>query len=244
MSLSALSGQESEVGASQLRFFIVRSQKRRTLQLSVGVRGVEVRAPVWVSDQEIDAFVQAKQNWIQRSMHETGIRLNKADVFMTGGPLYVLGGVSSLEIVRQTGKRALLEELANGWRVQGDRDAAYRLIVKWYRLKAAKIFQGLLELWARRMGMPVPACVVKQQQRLWGSYSAHTGTVSLNWRMLSFPIEIIEYIVIHELCHVRHLHHRKSFWDEVSLYCPNWHEHRFWLKTKARGYLFDPAFSK
>jgi predicted metal-dependent hydrolase len=112
------------------------------------------------------------------------------------------------------------------------------LIVKWYRLKAEKIFSGLLVHWADRMKMPVPGYVVKEQQRLWGSYSSRTKSVNLNWRMVAFPPEIIEYIIIHELCHARHMHHGKSFWDEVAKYCPDWRRRRSWLRDGARPYLF------
>ncbi|MBF0330563.1 MAG: M48 family metallopeptidase [Candidatus Omnitrophica bacterium] len=238
MNLTAVSGATGEVGASQLRFFIIRSNKRRTLQLSVGVRGVGVRAPSWVPVKEIEAFVYDKRHWIERAVREAGILKLKPDVFLLGGPLYFLGDVFELEVAPQDGGTTWLEELPKGWRVKGDRDLVQRLIIKWYRIKAEKVFNGLMVHWAERMEMSVPGCVVKAQQRLWGSYSSRTKTVNLNWRMIAFPPEIIEYIVIHELAHARHLHHGKSFWVEVAKYCPNWRERRLWLRTDAKAYLF------
>ncbi len=238
MSFAALGGPKSGVDESQLRFFIVRSSRRRTMQLSVGVRGVEVRAPSWTPEKEINDFIQDKRFWIERAVREAGVLKRGPNLFEAGGACYVLGDVFQLEVVAPDGGKSWLEELPKGWRVKGDHAQVRRLIVKWYRLKADKILSGLLVHWADRMHMTVPGYVVKEQQRLWGSYSARTKSVNLNWRMVAFPPEIIEYIIIHELCHARHLHHGKSFWDEVAKYCPDWRKRRLWLRTGAKAYLF------
>jgi predicted metal-dependent hydrolase len=111
-------------------------------------------------------------------------------------------------------------------------------LVKWYQLGARRIFGAMVGQWAQRMFLHVPKVVVKDQQRLWGSYSARTRTVNLNWRMMAFPPEIIEYIVVHELCHAKYLDHSRAFWNEVALYCPDWKVRRLWLRTGAQKYLF------
>ena len=235
---TALSGQ-TEAGESRLRFFIVRSSKRRTMQLRVGVRGVEVRAPSWVPESEIGAFVLQKKDWIERAVKEAGYRqVHSAQMFSEGGTLYVLGAPYQLEVVPVDTGKPWLEEMDRGWRVKGDSAAVRRLLVKWYQLGARRIFSAMVGQWAQRMSMHVPKVVVKDQQRLWGSYSARTKTVNLNWRMMAFPPEIIEYIVVHELCHAKHLDHSRAFWNEVALYCPDWKARRLWLRTGAQKYLF------
>jgi predicted metal-dependent hydrolase len=235
---AAFSGQ-TEAGENRLRFFIVRSSKRRTMQLRVGVRGVEVRAPSWVPESEIGQFVLQKKDWIERAVKEAGHRTAQGEqVLSAGGTLYVLGAVYRLEVVPVDAGKPWLEEMAQGWRVKGDSAAVRRLLVKWYQLGARSIFSAMVRQWAQRMSMHSPKVMVKDQQRLWGSYSARTKTVNLNWRMMAFPPEIIEYIVIHELCHAKHLDHSRSFWNEVALYCPDWKARRLWLRTSAQKYLF------
>jgi predicted metal-dependent hydrolase len=235
---AALSGQ-TEAGEDRLRFFIVRSSKRRTMQLRVGVRGVEVRAPSWVPESEIGAFVLQKKDWIERAVKEAGYRqVHSTQVFSAGGTLYVLGAPYQIEVVPADAGKPWLEEMDRGWRVKGDSAAVRRLLVKWYQLGGRRLFSEMVGQWARRMSMHVPKVLVKDQQRLWGSYSARTRTVNLNWRMMAFPPEIIEYIVIHELCHAKHLDHSRAFWNEVALYCPDWKARRLWLRTSAQKYLF------
>jgi len=235
---AALCGQ-TEAGESRLRFFIVRSSRRRTMQLRVGVRGVEVRAPSWVPESEIGEFVLQKKDWIERAVKEAGDReAEGTQVLAAGGILYVLGVPYALEVVPADTGKPWLEEMAQGWKVKGDGAAVRRLLVKWYQLGARRIFSAMVGQWARRMDIHLPKVIVKDQQRLWGSYSARTKTVNLNWRMMAFPPEIIEYIVIHELCHAKHLDHSRSFWNEVALYCPDWKARRLWLRTSAQKYLF------
>ena len=237
--ISVFSREQAEAGENRLRFFIVRSPKRRTMQLRVGVRGVEVRAPSWVPEGEIGQFVLDKKDWIERAVREAGHRGSaNAQVLSAGGTLYVLGAPYRLEVLPVDAGKAWLEEAEQGWRIKGDSTAVRRLLAKWYRLNARRIFGTMAGQWSHRMSMPVPTVMVKDQQRLWGSYSARTGTVNLNWRMLAFPPEIIEYIVIHELCHARRLDHSRAFWDDVARYCPDWRARRLWLRTSAHKYLF------
>lgn len=207
------------------------------MQLRVGVRGVEVRAPSWVPEGEIGQFVLQKKEWIERAL---GAQEPGADVLACGGTLYVLGMPYQLEVLpADDGAGPCLEELMAGWRVRGSREAVCRLLAKWYYLKAEREFAARVIHWAGKMGRTgAPRVIVKDQQRSWGSYSARTRSVSLNWRMLAFPPEIIDYVVVHELCHAGHMHHARSFWDEVGLFCPEWRQRRLWLRTHARKYLF------
>ncbi len=238
MTLTASSGQ-TEAGENRLRFFIVRSPRRRTMQLRVGVRGVEVRAPVWVPESEIRQFVLHKQDWIERAVKEVGQREPQGvQVLSTGGVLYVLGESFQLDVIPADTGKPWLEEVDRGWRVKGDAAAVRRLLLKWYQLSGRRVFPAMVSQWAGRMGINVPKVVVKDQKRLWGSYSARTKTVNLNWRMLAFPSEVIEYILIHELCHAKHLDHSRAFWNEVARYCPDWRTRRLWLRSSAQKYLF------
>jgi predicted metal-dependent hydrolase len=209
------------------------------MQLRVGVRGVEVHAPSWVAESEIGEFVLQKKDWIERAIKEAGHDLTHGrQVFSTGGTLYVLGAPYQLEIVPGDKGQPWLEEMVKGWRIKGDAAEVRRLLVKWYQLSARGTLSAMVRDWAGRMSMSVPRVMVKDQQRLWGSYSARTQTVNLNWRMMAFPPEVIDYIVVHELCHARHLNHARAFWNEVEQYCSAWRMHRLWLRASARKYLF------
>ena len=168
----------------------------------------------------------------------TGLRQSRDGVFVSGGTLYVMGEAYQLECLAADTGLPCLEEFAGGWRVKADTALRRRLIVKWYHLKASRMFPQIVDDWAARMGLVCPRVIVKDQQRLWGSYSARTQSVQLNWRLLAFPPVIMDYIVVHELSHARHLNHSRAFWAEVSRFCPEWHARRRWLRTDAPRYLF------
>ncbi|MEI8012499.1 MAG: SprT family zinc-dependent metalloprotease [Candidatus Omnitrophota bacterium] len=218
---------------------IIRSSRRRTLQVRVGVNGVHVSAPVGMPDRDIQDFLLRKDAWIRRALEEIrGRSPGGGDVFVSGGILYVQGDVYHLECIAEDAGSPWLEDFQGGWKVKGTPADRRRLITKWYRLTASKVFPKLVTQWAGRMGLPVPGVVVKDQERLWGSYSARSRCVQLNWRMMAFPLEIMEYVVIHELSHVRRMDHSPAFWHEVFRYCPDWRARRLWLRTDAQKYMF------
>ena len=218
---------------------IIRSPRRRTMQLRVGVKGVELRAPTWTALGEINTFISRHRHWIEQALREGGhVAGSSQDVFSSGGTLYVMGEPCSLEILPPESSGPSLEELPSGWRVKADAVAARKLVEKWFRIKARVLLTALVLEHSRLMQVDLPVVVIKDQQRLWGSYSARTHSVNLNWRLIAFPPDIIDYVIIHELCHARHLHHGPEFWDEVFRFCPGWRERRLWLRTKARKYTF------
>ncbi len=220
-------------------FNIIRSSRRTTLQVRVGIKGVQVNAPAGMPDSDIQDFLWRKEAWIRRALAESGADAGAgSNIFLTGGQLYFQGEACHLECVADDTGVPRLEDFPDGWSVQGGEADRRRLVIKWYRLAATKVFPKLVQAWAVRMALPLPRVVIKDQQRLWGSYSAGSRSVQLNWRMIAFPATILEYIVIHELAHARHLDHSRAFWAEVARFCPDWRARRLWLRTDARKYLF------
>lgn len=77
---------------------------------------------------------------------------------------------------------------------------------------------------------PLRRITVRNQRTRWGSCS-HRGTISLNWRLIQTPPEVCEYVVLHELCHLRHMNHSPQFWAAVGEVCPEYEKREAWLKT-------------
>ena len=82
---------------------------------------------------------------------------------------------------------------------------------------------------ALRHGFEVQAVSVRSQRSRWGSCSA-TGRISLNWRLIQFPDSVVEYVLLHELAHLRHMNHSRQFWSEVARLCPDYRTARQWLR--------------
>lgn len=104
----------------------------------------------------------------------------------------------------------------------------------WYRERARQVLSDRVEHWVGQIGVRVRRIVVKDQKTLWGSCS-HSGNLNFNWRLLMAPEGVLEYVVIHELCHLLEMNHSKRFWKLVSQWCPDHRVHRRWLREHGPG---------
>lgn len=102
-------------------------------------------------------------------------------------------------------------------------------LVKWLKENAKRILTGVTQTKAQEMGVSFKSVTVTSAKTRWGSCSAENA-VRYSFRLLYAPKEVIEYVVVHELSHVRHKNHSPRFWAEVATYCPAWKTHRDWLK--------------
>lgn len=97
------------------------------------------------------------------------------------------------------------------------------------RRSARRIIQARVEHWARVLGVEYNRVAIKDQRTLWGSCSGRKN-LNFNWRLAAAPPEALDYVVIHELCHLREMNHSGKFWALVRLACPDYAARRAWLK--------------
>ncbi len=106
----------------------------------------------------------------------------------------------------------------------------------WYAAQAKRVFPERVAHWSERMGLKdrVRRVFIKDQRSLWGSCS-QAGNLNFNWRVVQAPPAVLDYLVIHELAHLREMNHSKRFWAHVSEHCPDYKLHRKWLREQARA---------
>ncbi|OGR45522.1 MAG: hypothetical protein A2X35_04005 [Elusimicrobia bacterium GWA2_61_42] len=105
--------------------------------------------------------------------------------------------------------------------------------------KAARgIIGGRVKYWAAAMGLDYKRIAIKDQRTLWGSCSGRKN-LNFNWRLAAAPPEVLDYVVIHELCHLREMNHSKNFWALVEARCPDYAARRRWLRDNCAA-LRDP----
>lgn len=109
-----------------------------------------------------------------------------------------------------------------------------------YRRKAREIFEERAEFLAEQMGVEYEQIEVRNQRTKWGSCST-TGTLGLNWRLMMAPPEIVDYIVVHELAHLRESNHTDAFWSLVAEYDPEYEAHAQWLEEHSTRLIFSDA---
>lgn len=94
------------------------------------------------------------------------------------------------------------------------------------------------QIHCRRMNLMPSKIVIKAQHSRWGSCSGRTRRIYLNWRLVKAPVEIIDYVIIHELGHLKHPNHSREFWAFIGEFAPDWRRHRKWLRQRGSK-LFD-----
>jgi hypothetical protein len=231
------------VPSGQVPVTVIRSL-RRTFQISVSPEdGVIFRVPLQASQGRTDELLRSKAQWIDRMLSRVLDRRRGASAhgFQDGAGVFVLGVSRILRWEEQDAQWPKLIETPDGWRLEypvtmagHERVTAARKVLSlWLRRKAEEFFPQRLEFWASRMELRLPELSIKTHRRLWGSCNQHRRSVNLNWKIVSFPPEIIDYVIIHELSHLRFADHSKRFWAEVEKTCPQWRERRKWLRENS-----------
>ena len=212
---------------------IIRSS-RKTLCVSVDSLGqVTVRAPLRCSDERIFAFLQAKSAWIEK--HQAQRAGAKSHL-----PTDSLDGFSMLLL----GKEYVLR-LYDGENIRIDGEThtlflpkkqAKDRLVKWLKENALRIFTQESERIARATGLCYKEIKLSTAKKKWGSCDGD-NLIRYSFRLIYAPKEMIEYVVLHELCHSKQKNHSKAFWALVEKYMPDWKQRRSWLKK--HGYLLQ-----
>jgi predicted metal-dependent hydrolase len=100
---------------------------------------------------------------------------------------------------------------------------------QWYRTEAAKLISERISKLSSQMGISYKRIFIRGQKTRWGSCS-HKKNLNFNWKLIMAPEPVIDYVIIHELTHLKEMNHSKRFWELVAQNCPEWREHKKWLK--------------
>jgi len=224
-------------------YSIRRSRRAKYVRISVGVDGVQVVAPVSMEDNKIIPLVENKREWIFNKFESyrqrpTQIRLERE--YISGEELLLLGKSYALRVLEHEGRYCSVKLTNDQFLVSITKDipqdkrreAIQRTLEKWYLGRAKKLFSERLELYTDKIGVKVNMVRLKNQKTRWGSCS-QKGNLNFNWKLVMAPTHIVDYVVIHELCHLRQMNHSKEFWQLVGTYMPDYKECRKWLKENG-----------
>ncbi len=208
--------------------FLYGHSRRRTLGMTVRPdKSVIVRVPLRVSLGDIRDFVFRRAAWIARVWREFDSRTPAPPQSYDSGATFLFQGKGyGLALERGTAESVSLRgnELVVAAPVEPDVSSIRRLIDAWYRDQALHVFREREIECHRRMGeqgMPLPSIVIRSMRSRWGSYSYRTGRISLNLHLIKAPPACLDYVIIHELCHIRVRHHGPGFWKLDERYAPD-----------------------
>jgi predicted metal-dependent hydrolase len=223
----------------QLIEFHLRRGKRRTIGFLIDDRGVTVSAPKWVGLTEIDAAVLEKSQWISRKLVEwrkhQSRRLAEQPNWADGGSVKYLGTLLTLRIRPDiTGIVHLDSELLVGLPSQVEATRIQDTVQAWLQTKARALFAQRLERLAMLTGKAPKRWALSSARTRWGSCTSE-GTIRLNWRLMHFPLDVIDYVIAHELAHLSEMNHSHKFWDKVAEIVPDYKS----AKSKLTGVTDD-----
>lgn len=207
--------------------------RRRTIAIQIQPDGqVVVRAPLRAPEKLVREFVESKAGWIQRKKAEA---LDRAAVpqkqFRAGEGFLFLGREYPLELAAK--QRPVLT-LDSRFRLsQSALPKAARAFENWYKAQALKVLSERVGLYAARHGFQPGRVRISSARTRWGSCSAK-GTLSFTWRLVMAPLEVIDYVVVHELVHLKVKNHSKTFWNAVGALMPDYKLRVQWLKKNGR----------
>jgi len=211
--------------------------RRRTLAIIIEDDGrLTVRAPLRAGEAAIHQFVAEHERWILSKQEQTRTRLARfaPKRYVDGEEFLYLGSPYLLKIVDK--QRPSLT-FNGGFRLaEGSVPGATRLFEKWYRRRAFEAISERVEWFSAHHGFEHNGVGISSARKQWGSCGP-TGNLRFTWRLVMAPLPIVDYVVVHELVHLRYRRHGKRFWGKVKSILPDFRERREWLHEN--GYLLS-----
>lgn len=226
-------------------YYTLLKTKRKTIGIIIDRNGeVRVHAPFHASKKQIYEVVRKKADWIERKVNEIKARNSKliCRQFVGGEKILYLGKEYILQIVEKDSGRSdvIIHEgtvtvyISPGLSDESRKETIKEALIKWYEQHFSEIVKERLKNYSLQLEAAPCKVVIKNQKTMWGSCS-QKGNINLNWRLVMAPVEIIDYVIVHELCHLKVMNHSKDFWNLVASVLPNCEKSRKWLK--ANGYM-------
>ena len=198
---------------------LIRS-KRRTLSLEINDQAkLIVRAPNKASNKEINYFIEKKLKWIKKIQSRIQNQVDQTEQinFKPGDHLYYLGKRYPLTLSSNRPDILYLDDqfhLAPHYQAH-----AKTAFTNWYQQRAQAIIPMRAEFYAQKTGLHFQRIRISNARKRWGSCSCR-GSISLNWRLIMTPINVLDSVIIHELAHLKELNHSKRFWNIVETNLP------------------------
>ncbi|MBR8057698.1 M48 family metallopeptidase [Burkholderia dolosa] len=219
---------------SRVLEYRLKRSARRTIGFTIDGSGLSITAPRWVTLADIEAAIAEKQRWIFAKLAEWKTRTEQRALpqidWRDGAQLPYLG--KTVTIALGAGAVAFDADalrLSLPLPAQADAQQIKDRVQGWLQGEAKRIFGERLAVYADKLGVTYSVYALSSAATRWGSCSSD-GKIRLNWRLIHFPMSIIDYVVAHELSHLREMNHSPAFWQTVESIFPEFREARHTLK--------------
>ncbi len=216
----------------------LRRARRRSIGFVVGPEGLTVSAPRWVGHGEVENALREKERWIVRKLQEQGeraARMQASRIEWCDGTAVPFLGEQVIVVLDPRAQGAVLNTAADalpgvprltlhvGLPQNAAPEQIRELVQSWLQRQARRIFEERCQVFAERLGVRIKRLSLSSATTRWGSASAD-GSIRLHWRLVHFGLPIIDYVVTHELAHLREMNHSVAFWGVVRSVLPDYED--------------------
>ena len=229
------------VGSTEIPYSIRYSDRAKRMSIRVTPDRVEAVAPVRTSEEKVTAFVLKKRQWVYNKVEDITsvkmkLRFSWPDRFVTGAKIHFRGRSMKLRVtesdipeIRVRYKSAFIVEKPNGTL---DSEVK-RALENWLSFRLKNDVMDLVNKHAPRLQVKPGHIRISDYKTRWGSCSK-IGNININWLLILAPRPVLEYVVVHELCHLRYRNHSSEFWNLVAETLPDFPARKRWLTENGR----------
>ena len=222
---------------------IVRSVRRKTAAIKVDLSGVSVRVPQSLAQERIRELVAEKSDWVERKLEISEQKRRaiaaqeaRSEHLDTGSLILIQGRQVPLDL-REDRQMSVAEEsgqliVRGPDAMRGEPEQRRALVEQWLYSRAVEELHFCVNVYKQKVGASPRVIQIKDYRARWGSCKPD-GSIQLNWRLIHAPIHIMDYVVVHELCHLLEMNHSRRFWSEVARVDPQFRMKRQWLKDNG-----------
>lgn len=226
----------------QLTYHVTYQKKRKSVQLKIySSTHLEITAPANFPQASIEKILQEKCSWIVKKIsHLKSVATNPINKIIThGAQILYLGESHTLVFSTEENSKPRIYAQDHQIFIHTPLLSVTQtvslielLLKQWYWQNAQRQLSNQTDLWSTKIAVQPKRITIKEQKTRWGSCSSK-GNLNYNWRIIMAPPEVLDYLVIHELCHLRIPNHSPLFWQEVARFSPKFKQHRAWLKDNG-----------
>lgn len=234
-----------ETENQKIYYSIVRSN-RKTIGISVSQsQGVKITAPRFVSDKQIAEVVRSKSNWIIEKLSHFEVmksempqrKFTDGEIFFVLGKEYPLKIVTSLETTSSVdiSDNNLVVSLPKNFYDNASETRAQlirNLLINWYKKFTLEVVTQRINFFSEKLQVTPLKVIIKDLKTIWGSCTGK-NVININWKIIMAPMNIVDYLVVHELSHIKIKNHSKQFWNLAQSILPNYKECSKWLKDNG-----------
>jgi predicted metal-dependent hydrolase len=212
------------LGGKQITYTLKRSNKRRSIGLRIDDRGLTVSVPLRSSEKWLHSVLQDKARWVVEKLEGWQVSEPAETRWADGETISYMGELLGLRVVQSLFAAPAQKRLKELWVfVANDSETAKikRAVSFWYQHEAEQLFAQRVAHYAVLLNVEPRAVKLSSAKTQWGCCTAQ-GVVRLNLQLIKLPLRLIDYVVVHELAHLREMNHSAKFWDVVQMACPHY----------------------